>query len=110
MVVLDSSGSDAGWVAPALPAAVPELRRRAVDFATAAGATEEINYAVALAVSETVTNAVVHAYAGGEPGQVGVRCRTDGERLIVEVVDDGAGIAVHEDSPGIGQGLALVGA
>jgi hypothetical protein len=66
--------------------------------------------AVALAVSETVTNAVIHAYAGMEPGPVSVRCRADGDRLVVEVVDEGVGIAARSDSPGIGQGLAMVGA
>jgi hypothetical protein len=63
-----------------------------------------------LAVSETVTNAVIHAYAGREPGQVSVRCRADGGRLVVEVLDEGVGIGARADSPGIGQGLALVGA
>src|SRR5690349_20105665 len=66
--------------------------------------------AVALAVSETVTNAVIHAYAGRAPGPVSVRCRADGERMVVEVLDEGSGIAVRADSPGIGQGLAMVGA
>jgi hypothetical protein len=66
--------------------------------------------AVALTVSETVTNAVIHAYPGSEPGQVSVRCEVDGDRLVVEVVDDGAGLAARQDSPGIGHGLAVVGA
>jgi hypothetical protein len=66
--------------------------------------------AVALAVSEAVTNAVVHAYVGEEPGMVSVQCRSDGERLIVEVIDEGAGLAARADSPGVGHGLATVGA
>jgi hypothetical protein len=61
-------------------------------------------------VSETVTNAVIHAYAGRDPGWVSVRCRADGERLVVEVIDQGAGVAARDDSPGIGHGLATVGA
>jgi hypothetical protein len=66
--------------------------------------------AVELAVSETVTNAVIHAYVGREPGQVSVRCQGDGEQMIVEVIDEGIGVAARSDSPGVGQGLALVGA
>ena len=66
--------------------------------------------AVALAVSETVTNAVVHAYNGQERGQVRVTCHADEERFVVEVVDEGAGIWLRQDSPGIGHGLAMVGA
>jgi hypothetical protein len=61
-------------------------------------------------VSETVTNAVVHAYDGQERGDVRVSCHADGERFIVEVADEGAGIWLRQDSPGIGHGLAMVGA
>lgn len=94
---------------PATPSAVSQLRHRAADFAAAVGASREVTAAIALAVSETVTNAVLHAY-DGEDGQVRVSCRVDGERLIVEVVDEGGGIAARQGSPGIGHGLAMVGA
>jgi hypothetical protein len=69
-----------------------------------------VTQAVALAVSETVTNAVVHAYDDQERGPVRVSCRSDGERFIVEVADEGTGIWLRQDSPGIGHGLAMVGA
>jgi anti-sigma regulatory factor (Ser/Thr protein kinase) len=108
--VLASTGSDAIWELPAVPETIREMRRHTVDFATAMGASDEMIFAAELVVSETVTNAVVHAYAGREPGQVCVRCRSHGERLVVEVIDGGAGLAARDDSPGIGQGLALVGA
>ena len=100
----------AAWVVEATPSAVPEMRRRAVEFVSVASGSEEVMQAVALAVSETVTNAVVHAYDGQERGQVRVRCHADGERFVVEVVDEGAGIWLRQDSPGIGHGLAMVGA
>ena len=93
-----------------MPSAVGQLRRRARAFASASGASEELTHAVTLAVSETVSNAVIHAYAGREPGLVSVRCRADAERVVVEVSDEGVGIAARPDSPGIGQGLAVVGA
>ena len=105
-----SVGQSAAWVLPAGPSAVSQLRRRAADFASAAGASDEVTQAIALAVSETVTNAVVHAYGGEDRGQVRVSCRVDGERFIVEVADEGVGIAPRPDSPGIGHGLAMVGA
>ena len=110
VLVSASTGSAAAWVLPAVPSSVGQLRRRAAAFASASGASEETARAVALAVSETVTNAVVHAYLGTEPGSVSVRCRADGERVIVEVMDEGTGIAARDDSPGIGHGLATVGA
>jgi anti-sigma regulatory factor (Ser/Thr protein kinase) len=86
------------------------MRRRAVEFTSTVGASDEVTEAVALAVSETVTNAVVHAYSGENGGQVRVRCYADGERFIVEVVDDGVGIGSGRGYPGIGHGLAMVGA
>jgi anti-sigma regulatory factor (Ser/Thr protein kinase) len=94
----------------ATPPAVSALRRRAAQFVSTSCASEEVTQAVALAVSETVTNAVVHAYGGQAPGQVRVSCHADGERFVVEVVDEGAGIWLRQDSPGIGHGLAMVGA
>ena len=102
--------SNAEWVADATPLAVPELRRHAAEFVTMASGSEEVKQAVALAVSETVTNVVVHAYDGREPGPVRLSCRADGERFVVEVADEGAGIWLRQDSPGIGHGLAMVGA
>jgi serine/threonine-protein kinase RsbW len=105
-----ASRSDAVWELPAVASSVGELRRRAAAFAVASGASGEMVYAVELAVSETVTNAVLHAYAGRAPGRVSVQCRAAGERLIVEVLDEGVGVAARDDSPGVGYGLALVGA
>jgi anti-sigma regulatory factor (Ser/Thr protein kinase) len=97
-------------VLPAEPPAVSLLRRRAAEFVSTAGASDEVTQAVALAVSEIVTNAVVHAYDAEARGQVRVGCHVDGERFIVEVADEGAGIEVRHHSPGIGHGLSMVGA
>jgi serine/threonine-protein kinase RsbW len=105
-----STGSGGAWALPAVPSSVGQLRRHAAAFAASMGATAEMSYAVTVAVSETATNAVMHAYAGREPGPVSLRCHADGERLVVEVSDEGAGIAARSDSPGIGHGLAVVGA
>ncbi len=100
----------AAWVLPAEPSAVGQLRRQAVEFASGAGASDEVTQAIALAVSETVTNAVVHAYDGADRGQVRVSCHVQGKRFIVEVADAGVGIGPARDSAGIGHGLAMVGA
>jgi serine/threonine-protein kinase RsbW len=100
----------AEWVLPAEPSAVTLLRRRATEYVSTAGGSDEVTQAVALAVSETVTNAVVHAYDSQARGDVRVSCHADGERFIVEVADQGAGIWLRKDSPGIGHGLAMVGA
>jgi anti-sigma regulatory factor (Ser/Thr protein kinase) len=86
------------------------MRRYAAAVVSPSGASQEMLQAVELAVSETVTNAVVHAYVGRAPGSVTMRCEIVGERVIVEVIDDGRGVAARPDSPGIGHGLATVGA
>src|SRR5690606_38165021 len=67
-------------------------------------------WAVALAVSETVANAVVHAYAdAAEPGEIVVDAACeDGSGVRLTVADSGRGMAPRPDSPGIGVGLPLV--
>ena len=87
----------ATWTLPAEPAAVGQMRRHATGFAAEADASEETRQAIALVVSETVTNAVVLAYAGREPGPVSLCCRVDGARVIVEVADAGAGMTERAD-------------
>ena len=52
---------------------------------------------IKVAVSEAVTNAMVHGY-GGPDGLVTVRAEHDGIRLLVEVVDAGRGIADVEQA------------
>jgi serine/threonine-protein kinase RsbW len=102
-------GSDAAWELPAVPPTVAAMRHHVASFAAAAGAPETMAYAVELAVSELVTNVVLHAYVGREPGRVSVRCQAEAGRITIEVADDGVGVAPRDDSPGVGHGLALVG-
>jgi anti-sigma regulatory factor (Ser/Thr protein kinase) len=68
--------------------------------------------AVELAVSEAVTNAVVHAYrdrAGdGTDDRFEVRLKTDAEGVWIIVVDDGVGMSPRADSPGLGLGLSVI--
>lgn len=44
------------------------------------------------AISEAVTNAIVHGYQGNEDNMVEIRCRLEGRELTVEVEDKGIGI------------------
>lgn len=48
---------------------------------------------VRTAVSEAVTNAIVHAYGEKNQGDVMMRAILDSERLIIEIEDHGCGIA-----------------
>jgi serine/threonine-protein kinase RsbW/stage II sporulation protein AB (anti-sigma F factor) len=96
---------------PAVPGAASDARRAV--HAVAAGHVAD-SYAVALAVSEAVTNVVVHAYrdrdsdADVEPGQVHVTVTVEGHDLLVAVTDEGMGMTPRPDSPGAGLGLPII--
>ena len=47
---------------------------------------------VKTAVSEAVTNSIVHGYSGSNDGTVYMDCTIEGETLTVEVRDSGKGI------------------
>jgi anti-sigma regulatory factor (Ser/Thr protein kinase) len=80
-----------------------------VDFACAHGVVEPSLSDIRLAVSEAVSNAVVHAYRGGVDGTVSVSITMrDLVWVEVRVTDDGSGMAPRDDSPGIGLGLPLI--
>ena len=85
---------------------VAKARHAVADYAQDHGADRED---VALAVSEAVSNAVIHAFRGREPGRIDLRALCDGDGLVVSVSDDGVGVAPNPDSPGLGLGLALIG-
>ena len=48
---------------------------------------------VKTAVSEAVTNCIVHAYAGTERGDVRLECAAEGDTLHITISDSGKGIA-----------------
>ncbi len=52
---------------------------------------------VRTAVSEAVTNCIVHGYRGGE-GWIELVCRTEGDLLHIEIADSGRGIADVEQA------------
>ena len=97
------------WTAPASAESVPQLRQAVGDFAYEHGVLEPSLSDIRLAVSEAVTNAVVHAFRGRADGTVvaSVTMR-DSEWVEVRVTDDGSGMAPRNDSPGIGLGLPLI--
>jgi anti-sigma regulatory factor (Ser/Thr protein kinase) len=91
-------------------AGAPRVARNAVkDFLRGVGADPGALSAVLLAVSEVVTNCVVHAYRGQKGGNVHLEARRLGHTLQLSVADAGAGMAPRHDSPGLGLGLGLVG-
>ena len=94
---------------PAVPESVPALRGALMEFARRAGASPPVLEQIRLAVSEAVTNVVIHAYVGApEPGPVRVAAHVEDATVEVVVADEGRGMVPRLDSPGLGLGLALI--
>jgi anti-sigma regulatory factor (Ser/Thr protein kinase) len=99
----------ASWTGSARPETVAFLREAVAEFVVANGVAEPHVSDVQLAVSEAVTNAVVHAFRDrAETGTVSVSVTVDDDGVEVVVRDDGSGLAPRDDSPGLGLGLPLI--
>jgi anti-sigma regulatory factor (Ser/Thr protein kinase) len=95
---------------PARPDSIARLRRAVVEFANGHGASDRQRDDIALAVSEALSNAVLHAYVGhASPGIMRVKACMHEHWLEVVVSDQGVGMLPRADSPGLGIGLALIG-
>jgi anti-sigma regulatory factor (Ser/Thr protein kinase) len=96
---------------PAVAGSVPRARNDVVAFAAQRGATERQLEAIRLAVSEAVSNAVVHAYNGagdGDGGRVHVTAQIAARELWILVSDEGRGFQAPAHKPGLGWGLPLI--
>ena len=93
---------------PARPDQVGPARREAAAYAREHGAVDPDG--IALAVSEAVTNVVVHAYIDAPaPGEVELFVkRHPDDGIEIKVSDDGRGMLPRRDSPGLGVGLPLL--
>jgi anti-sigma regulatory factor (Ser/Thr protein kinase) len=95
-----------GGTVPAAPWAIPDIRHRISAFAAARGASAQDVTRIELAVTEAVTNVVVHAYPDG-PGRLHFAVdAVDGDIQIL-VVDQGAGMRPGR-SEGLGLGLGII--
>ena len=84
---------------------VAEARGSVAELARTVGGPVQ---GVSLATSEAVTNSVIHAYRGREPGRIVVRAWVEGDTIVVEVSDDGIGMVPNLDTPGLGLGTSLI--
>jgi stage II sporulation protein AB (anti-sigma F factor) len=98
--------SEQRW--PARPEHVSAARRAVWEAAARAGAERRVREAARLAVSEAVSNVVVHSYRDANGGDFTLRVEWDGDELRVIVRDEGCGMAPRADSPGAGLGLPLI--
>src|SRR5215211_4411175 len=97
------------WTLPAEARSVAVIRAGVREFARDVGVSEDALAAIALAVSEAVTNGVVHAFVGRPPGIVNAVGEAAKDEFVVRVADDGRGMQPRPDSPGLGMGLPLIG-
>jgi serine/threonine-protein kinase RsbW len=91
---------------PAVPVSTTRARRLVRRLAEGVVADP---FAVDLAVTEAVSNVVLHAYRDRRgPGSIHVSARVEADCMVVEVADRGVGLSPRADSPGLGLGLALI--
>jgi serine/threonine-protein kinase RsbW len=94
---------------PAVAGSVPRARNDVVAFAAQRGATERQREAIRLAVSEAVSNVVLHAYnGGGDGGRVHVTAQVAARELWILISDEGRGFQAPAHNPGLGWGLPLI--
>jgi serine/threonine-protein kinase RsbW len=93
---------------PALAESVPHARNDVVAFAIRRGANEAQIEAIRLAVSEAVSNVVLHAYDGGGPGALHITAEIAAHDLWVLISDEGRGFQAPARTPGLGWGLPLI--
>jgi anti-sigma regulatory factor (Ser/Thr protein kinase) len=91
---------------PGESGSIPQARHAAARLARGLGA--PVN-GVQLAVSEAVTNSVLHGYRDDHSGVVKVTAGVERGRLLFVVRDFGVGMSPHPNSPGLGLGLPLIG-
>lgn len=97
------------WDAPAVAEEVPALRRAVVAFAVEHGFGSECTADVALAVSEALTNVVLHAYRNGAAGPMSLEASMEAAGvLLIAIGDEGEGHRPNPDSPGLGLGIPIM--
>jgi anti-sigma regulatory factor (Ser/Thr protein kinase) len=90
---------------PSRPSSVTSARHAVTEWAAALGVSTGD---IALAVSEAVANAVMHAFQGRAPGTISVHASRNAKALVVTVADDGIGMTPNLESPGLGMGVSLI--
>jgi anti-anti-sigma factor len=94
---------------PAVPSALPGVRRRLTGWLTALGMGEQERVAVMVAVGEACANAAEHAYRGTEPGPMSVSADVDVDGVLtVTVRDEGTWRPPARDPGDRGRGLLIM--
>jgi anti-sigma regulatory factor (Ser/Thr protein kinase) len=101
----------ATWSWPAVDRTVSVARAAVSGYLKDAGTPDPPLEDIRLALSEAVTNTILHAYIEApDPGEVRVRVELTHDEVVVVVEDAGRGLLPRADSPGGGLGLPLIAA
>lgn len=93
----------------ARPGEATRLRHEIVAYVEEVGAHEPVVERVRLALSEALTNVVVHAYLERDPGPLSAQAWCNPDHLFVRVCDERRRPLTRTDSPGLRVGIALMG-
>ena len=96
-----TQGSDRGVVALSIPAKAEYIalcRLALAGLAHVRALEPETLADLKLALTEACSNSIRHAYAEGRSGAVEIRYELNGEKLAVEVADEGSGFVADEGS------------
>ena len=94
---------------PAVPAALPTVRRHLGAWLAGLGMGEQDRVGVMVAVGEATANAAEHAYRGAEPGRMQVTAAVDVDgQLTVTVRDQGRWRPPDRDPGDRGRGLLIM--
>jgi anti-sigma regulatory factor (Ser/Thr protein kinase) len=92
---------------PAVAGSIPRARGAVARYAARNGIGGELLDGIRLAVSEGVTNVVMHAYPDAT-GVFQLTAAVAGEELWVLIADDGCGYRTPSRQPGLGWGLTVI--
>jgi anti-sigma regulatory factor (Ser/Thr protein kinase) len=92
---------------PARPESITAARHRIRQLVEGFGISPIEVQTITLALSEVVTNSVVHAYPGDEPGPVEIRVWVEDDEVVLAVSDVGRGRSLFRGNAE-GMGLRIV--
>jgi serine/threonine-protein kinase RsbW len=109
--------NDRGVVALSIPAKAEYIvlcRLALTGLAQVRALEPEVVADLKLALTEACTNSIRHAYEDGRMGVVDVRYELNGEKVLVEIADEGPGFEVDADRAAAGEldegglGIAII--
>jgi serine/threonine-protein kinase RsbW len=109
--------NDRGVVALSIPAKAEYIvlcRLALTGLAQVRELEPEVVADLKLALTEACTNSIRHAYEEGRTGVVDVRYELNGEKVLVEIADEGTGFEVDADRAATGEldegglGIAII--